>query len=61
MKAFQKLARLPAFIRSAQGSTAIEYALIASLIFLAIIGGLTLFTDAVGNLFTTILNAVTGA
>jgi len=61
MKAFQKFAQLPAFMRSVQGSTAIEYALIASLIFVAIVGGLTLFTDTVGNLFTTVSNAVTGA
>jgi len=61
MKASQKSALLPAFLRSARGSTAIEYALIASLIFVAIVGALTLLTDSVGNLFTTIANAVTGA
>ncbi len=41
-----------------QGATAIEYGLIASLIFLAIIASVTLFTDSLDNVFTSISNAL---
>ena len=56
--------RIPNFLRTwwtdQQGATAIEYGLIASLIFLAIIASITLFTDSLDNVFTTISNALQG-
>jgi len=47
-----------AFLKSEDGATAIEYALIATLICVAIIGALTLFADNMGNMFNSISNAV---
>lgn len=41
-----------------KGATAIEYALIASLIFLAIVGAVTSLSDSVIDLFTTIAGAL---
>jgi len=48
------------FMRDDRGATAIEYALIATLISVAIIGALTLYADNVGNMFNNISNAVSG-
>jgi len=47
-----------AFIRCRSASTAIEYALIATLIAVVIVGAVTLFGSSVGNLFTTTANAI---
>jgi len=49
---------ISAFVRSELGATAIEYALIATFICVAILGALTLFADNMGNMFNTISNAV---
>ena len=46
------------FWRAETGATAIEYALIATLICVAIIGALTLFAGNMGNMFNSISNAV---
>ena len=56
----QHIERLRIFLRNEQGATAIEYALIATLICVAIIGVLTLYADNVGNMFDTISDAVDG-
>jgi len=45
-------------INSERGATAIEYALIATLICVAILGALTLFADNMGSMFNSISNAV---
>ena len=45
-------------INSEHGATAIEYALIATLICVAILGALTLFADNMGNMFNSISSAV---
>ncbi len=47
-----------AFARDERGATAIEYALIASLIAVVIIGAVTSLGTAVGNLFTTTSDAM---
>jgi pilus assembly protein Flp/PilA len=47
--------------RDESGTTAIEYGLIVSLIFLAIIGGLSLFATNENAMYTRISNAVSGA
>ncbi len=52
--------RLRAFLRNEQGATAIEYALIATLICVAIVGALTLYASSVGNMFNNISGAVNG-
>ena len=41
------------------GATAIEYALIATLVAVVIIGALNLFASDLGNTFNTVANAVT--
>jgi len=43
---------LKRFLRDESGATAIEYALIATIISLAIIGGTNLVADQVGTMFT---------
>ncbi|HEY9163181.1 MAG TPA: Flp family type IVb pilin [Magnetovibrio sp.] len=50
--------RLSAFWRSEQGATAIEYALIASLIAVVIIGAVTTLGTTVSAMFTTTSEAV---
>ncbi|HWF78770.1 MAG TPA: Flp family type IVb pilin [Caulobacteraceae bacterium] len=47
--------------RDDSGATAIEYGLIVSLIFLAIIGGVSLFATNETSMYTRIGNAVAGA
>ena len=47
--------------RDESGATAIEYGLIVSLIFLAIISGLSLFATNENAMYTRISNAVAGA
>jgi pilus assembly protein Flp/PilA len=47
--------------RDESGATAIEYGLIVSLIFLAIIGGVSLFATNENSMYTRISNAVSGA
>lgn len=51
---------LKSFFRAEGGATAIEYALIATLICVAIVAALTLYADNVGNMFNNISNAVNG-
>jgi pilus assembly protein Flp/PilA len=46
------------FLDNSRGATAIEYSLIAALISLAIIGGVTLWSDSVTSMFDTIRAAV---
>lgn len=45
------LNKLKNFVRSDRGSTAIEYALIASLIALAVVAGLTLIGSSLNGVF----------
>jgi len=45
-------------VENRQGATAIEYALIGSLISIAIIGALIFFAGGVTNLFNTISNTL---
>jgi pilus assembly protein Flp/PilA len=47
--------------RDEAGATAIEYGLIVSLIFLAIIGGLSLFETNENAMYTHISNTIAGA
>ena len=49
------------FLRSEDGATAIEYALIAASIALLAISGLTLFANANSGKYATITTAVTDA
>ncbi len=49
---------LKLFLRDEHGSTAIEYTLIASLISIAIISGVSLWSDEVVKLFAIIRDAV---
>jgi pilus assembly protein Flp/PilA len=44
---------LKRFFQDERGATAIEYSLIAALISLAILGGVGIVADGVGNLFTS--------
>jgi len=55
--------RLPlrAFLASESGATAVEYGLIVACIFLAIIGGVSLFAGNENAMYTTIGAAVGGA
>ena len=52
---------LKRFLRDERGVTAIEYGLIAGLMFLAIVAGVTMFTDNANVMFGKISTAVTGA
>jgi pilus assembly protein Flp/PilA len=49
------------FLDDQSGATAIEYALIVGLIFLAIVTAVTTFTQNTNTLYQKIGNAVTGA
>lgn len=51
---------LKAFVHDDRGATAIEYALIATLICVAIVGALTLYAGNVGNMFNNVSTAVDG-
>lgn len=46
------------FVKDEGGATAIEYALIAGMIFLAIIGAVTLFANRAGQMFDRVSAAV---
>jgi pilus assembly protein Flp/PilA len=48
------------FYADESGATAIEYTLIISLVFLAILGAMTLFSDNIKAMFSAISSAVTG-
>lgn len=48
------------YIRDESGATAIEYGLIASLISVGILGGLTAAGDTVRTLFQSVVTAFTG-
>jgi pilus assembly protein Flp/PilA len=50
-----------AFLSDTSGATAIEYALVASLIAGAIITTLALLSTTLDNMYTTVGNAVTGS
>ncbi len=50
-----------AFARDASGATAVEYGLIVACIFLAIIGGLSLFASNANTMYTTLSTTVAGA
>ena len=50
--------KLWVFLRDERGATAIEYALIATLICVAIAGALNLYADNMGNMFNNISTAV---
>lgn len=50
---------LTKLINNETGATAIEYGLIAALIFLAIVVSLNTFADSMGNLYNDISNTVT--
>ena len=52
---------LAPFLRNDSGATAIEYALIVGLIFLAIVTAVTSYTQNTNLLYQHISNAVTGA
>jgi pilus assembly protein Flp/PilA len=52
---------LTRFARDESGATAVEYALIAGLIFLAIVGAVTNFTDEAAIMFGMIADAIVGA
>ena len=47
--------------RDERGATAVEYGLIVACIFLAIIGGLSLFATNASTMYTTIANTIGGA
>ena len=50
---------IPNFWKNENGATAIEYGLIASLIFLAIVVAVGLLSDEMIDMYNTISNAVT--
>ncbi len=52
---------LDRFAKNQSGATAIEYALIVGLIFLAIVTAIGMYTQNTNNLYQHISNAVTGA
>ncbi|MCP8896008.1 Flp family type IVb pilin [Shinella daejeonensis] len=51
--------RLKAFLFDDSGATAIEYGLIVSLIAIGLIGGLTIFSDSLSLIFTTVSERIT--
>ena len=51
---------LKRFFRNSSGATAIEYALIATLICVAIVAALNLYADNMGNMFNNVSTAVGG-
>lgn len=51
---------LKRFLRNERGATAIEYGLIAGLIFLAILAGVNSFATNANAMFGTISNTVSG-
>ena len=55
------LKKISAFLRNEEGATAIEYALMVSLIALAIIAAVTLVGTGLNTKFTAVNTAVTGA
>ena len=46
------------FAADTRGATSIEYALIAGLVFLAVVSSLRLYASKVGNVYLTIGNAI---
>lgn len=52
---------LKRFIRDESGATAIEYGLIAALVSLAIVGGITQVMDGVHNTFNYVSDIMTNA
>ena len=49
------------FLSDQRGATAVEYGLIVACIFLAMIGGLSLFAGNASNMYNTISTTVGGA
>ena len=52
---------LSAFLADERGATAVEYGLIVACMFLAIIGGLSLFASNENKMYNTINASVSGA
>lgn len=52
---------LRSFLKDESGATAIEYALIGSLISVAIIGGITALGTANTSMYNTVTTTITGA
>jgi len=52
---------LARFLRNQSGATAIEYALIVGLIFLAVVTAITYYTQSTNAVYQKIGDAVTGA
>ena len=52
---------LSAIARDESGATAVEYGLIVACIFLAMIGGLSLFASNANSMYTTISSTIGGA
>ena len=52
---------LKSFLLREDGATAVEYGLIVCCIFLAIVGGLSLFATNENAMYTRVSNAVSGA
>ncbi len=55
----ESLTLLDRFVQDEDGSTAIEYGLIVSLIFIAILAAVNNFTDANKNMYSDIQSALT--
>jgi pilus assembly protein Flp/PilA len=60
LKGGRNMERFKRFIKDEEGVTAIEYALIASLIAVAIIGAVTLLGSDLSAKFNTIANKLSG-
>lgn len=52
---------LKSFLSDTQGATAVEYGLLAVLISVGMLAGLTAFGDSLNNTFMTINNAIVSA
>lgn len=61
IKVVTMMEKLRSFIKREDGASAIEYALIAGLIAVVIIGGAQALGGELSDIFTTIKNTLTGA
>ncbi len=52
---------IKAFWHDTRGATALEYALIIGLFFMAIVGAITTFTDSMGTMFQKITTAISNS
>ena len=55
------MARLQRFLKDDRGATAVEYGLIVSLIFIAIVIGVTNFANHTGNMYNYVANSMKGS